>query len=56
MNEFRKIDSTILNLDGISLTKLLCGNSKFEKKVSKNMLLASLNFVLSTKRFKGQLI
>ena len=56
MNELRKIDSSILNLDEISLTKLLLyGDSKFENKVNKKMLLASINFVLSTKRFEGQL-
>ena len=57
MNELCKLDSSILNLDEISLTKLLLyGDSKFENKVNKNILLASINFVLSTKRFEGQLI
>ena len=57
MNELRKLDSSILNLDEISLTKLLLyGDSKFENKVNKKILLASINFVLSTKRFEGQLI
>ena len=57
MNEFRKLDSNILNLDEISLTKLLLyGDSKYENKVNKKILLASINFVLSTKRFEGQLI
>ena len=55
MNELRKLDCSILNLDEISLTKLLLyGDSKFENKVNKNVLLASINFVLSTKRFEGQ--
>ena len=36
MNELRKLDSSILNLDEISLTKLLLyGDSKFENKVNK---------------------
>ena len=57
MNEIRKLDSSILNLDEISLTKLLLyGDSKFENKVNQKILLPSINFVLSTKRFEGQLI
>ena len=56
MNELRKLDSSILNLDEISLTKLLLyGDSKFENKVNKKIL-ASINFVVSTKRFEGQLM
>ena len=50
MNELRKRDSNILNLDEISLTKfILYGESKYENKVNKKILLASINFVLSTK-------
>ena len=57
MNEFCKLESSILNLDEIFLTKLLLyGDSKFENKVNKKILLASINFALSTKRFEGQLI
>ena len=57
MNELRKLYSNILNLDEISLTKLLSyDDSKYENKVNKNILLASMNFVLSTKRFEGQLM
>ena len=57
MNELRKLDSSILNLDEISLTKLLLyGDSKYENKVNKKILLASINFFLSTKRFEGQLM
>ena len=57
MNELRKLESSILNLDEISLTKVpLYGDSKFENKLNKKMLLASINFVLSTKRFESQLI
>ena len=56
-NVFRKFDSNILNLDEISLTKLLwCGDSKRENKVNKKKLLASINIVLSTKWFEDQLM
>ena len=57
MNELPKLDSNILNLDEISLTKLLLyGDSKYENNVNKKILLASINFILSTKRFEGQLM
>ena len=57
MNELCKLDSSILNLDEISLTKLLLyGESKYENNVNKKILLASINTVLSTKRFEGQLM
>ena len=57
MNELRKLDSNILNLDEISLTKLLLyGDSKYENKVNKKVSLASINFVHSTMRFEGQLM
>ena len=57
MNELRKLDSNILNLDEISLTKLLLyGDSKYENNVNKKILLASINFILSTKRFEGHLM
>ena len=57
MNELRKLDPNILNLDEISLTKLLLyGDSKYENKVNKKVLLASINFVLSIMRFEGQLM
>ena len=59
MNELRKRDSNMLNLDEISLTMtklLLYGDSKYENKVNKKIWLASINFVLSTKRFEGQLM
>ena len=56
MNELCQLDSSILNLNEISLTKLLLyGDSKFENKVNKKIL-ASINFLLSTKQFEGQLI
>ena len=41
----------------MSLTKLLLyGDSKYENKVNKKILLASINVVLSTKRLDGQLM
>ena len=57
MNELRKVDSNILNLDEMSLTKLLLyGDSKYENDVNKNILLASINFILSAKQFEGHLM
>ena len=51
MIEFRKLDSNFLNLDEISQTKLhLYGYGKYENNVNKKILLASINFILSTKR------
>ena len=35
---------------------ILYGDSKYENKVNKNILLASVNFVLSTRRFEDQLM
>ena len=55
MNKLLKLDSNILNVDEISLTKLLLyGGSEYENDVNKKIL-ASINFILSTKRFEGQL-
>ena len=57
MNELRKLDSNILNLDEISLTKLLLyGDSKYENNANKKILLASMNFIPSTKQLEGQLM
>ena len=57
MNELHKLDSNILNLDEISVTKLLLyGDSKYENNVNKKISLASISFILSTKRFAGQLM
>ena len=57
MNELCKVDSNILNLDEISLTKLLLyGDSKYENNVNKNILLASINFILSANQFEGHLM
>ena len=45
------------NLDEIFLTKLLLhGDSKYKNNVNKKILLASINFILSSKRFEGQLM
>ena len=56
INKLRKRDSSILKLDEISSTKLLLyGGSKYENKVNKKILLTSINLVVSTKRFEGQL-
>ena len=52
MNEFRKLDSNILNLDETSLSKLLLyGDSKNKNKANEKTLLVSINFVLSSKPF-----
>ena len=57
MNELRKLDSNILNLDEISVPKLLLyGDSKYENNVTKKILLASINFILSAKRFEDHLM
>ena len=56
MNELRQLDSSIRNLDETLTKLLLYGDSKFDNKVNKKILLASVNFVLSTKRFEGQLM
>ena len=57
MYEICKFDSNILNLDDTFSTKLLlCGDSKYENKINENILLAFINFILSTKRFKDQLM
>ena len=50
MNELHKLDCSILNLDEISLPKLLLyGDCKFQNKVNKKILLASINVILYTK-------
>ena len=54
MNEVRNLDFSILNLNEISLTKLpFYGDSKYENKVNKKILLASIDFVLSTSDLKA---
>ena len=57
MNELCKFRSNILNLDDTYSTKLLLhGDNKYENKVNKKILLASVNFILSTKGFEDQLM
>ena len=55
MSELRKRHSNILDLDEISLTKLLSNDhSKYENKV--NDIISFINFILSTKQFEIQLM
>ena len=55
MSELRKCHSNILDLDEISLTKLLShDHSKYENKV--NDIISFINFILSTKQFEIQLM
>ena len=57
MNELIKINSCILTLDEKSLTKLLlCGDGRYDSKKNKSLILASINFIYSSKRFDGQLM
>ena len=52
MNELIKIDSCILTLDEKSLTKLLLyGDDRYDCKTNKSIILASINFIHSSKRF-----
>ena len=59
MNELIKIDSCILTLDRLdekSFTKfLLYGDGRYDSKTSKSIILASIKFIYSSKRFDGQL-
>ena len=55
MNNLIKIDSCILTLDEKSLTKLLLYiDDRYDCKT--NIILASINFIHSSKRFDGQLM
>ena len=57
MNELIKIDSCILTLDEKSLTKLLLyGDDRYDCKTNKSIILASINFIHSSKCFDGQLM
>ena len=52
MNKLIKINSCILTLDEKSLTKLLLyGDDRYDCKTNKNIILASINFIDSSKRF-----
>ena len=57
MHELIKIDSCILTLDEKSFTKLLLyGDGRYDSKTNKSIILASINFIYSSKRFDGQLM
>ena len=57
MNELIKIDSYILALDEKFFTKLLLyGDCRYNSKTNKSIILASINFIYSSKRFDGQLM
>ena len=57
MNELVKTDSCILTLDQKSFTKLLLyGDGRYDSKTNKSIILVSINFIYSSKRFDGQLM
>ena len=57
MNELIKTDSCILTLDEKSFTKLLLyENGRYDSKTNKSIILASINFIYSSKRVDGQLM
>ena len=57
MNKLIKIYSCILTLDEKSLTKLLLyGDDRNNCKTNKSLILASINFIHSSRRFDGQLM
>ena len=52
-----KIVSSILTLDEKSFTKLLlCGDGRYGSKTNQSIILASIKFSHSSKRFDGQLM
>ena len=56
MNKLIKIVSCILILDEKSLTELLLyGDDRYDLKTNKRIVLTSINFIHSSKRFDGQL-
>ena len=57
MNELIRINSRILTLDEKSFTKLLLyRDGRYDIKISKSIMLASVKFIYSSKRFDGQLM
>ena len=57
MNELIEIDLCILTLDDKSFMKLLLyGDGRYDSKTNKSIILASINFMYSSKRFDGQLM
>ena len=52
LNIIANIDSNILNQADTTITKtLLFGNSKYSNKINLKILNASINFILTSKRF-----
>ena len=57
MNELVKTDSYVLTLYEKSFTKLLLyGGGRYDNKINKSIILASINFIYSSIRFDGQLM
>ena len=57
MNELIKINSCILTLEEKYFTKLLLyGDGRYDSKTSTSIILASINFVYSSKRFDRKLM
>ena len=57
INELIKTNSCILRLDETTFTKLLLyGDNRYGYKRSKSVILASINFIHSSKCFGGQLM
>ena len=57
MNELDKIDSCILTLEEKSFNKLLLyRNGRYDRKTSSGIILASIKFIYSSKRFEGKLM
>ena len=57
MNELIKIDSCILTLEEKYFTKLLLyGDGRYDSKTNTSTILASINFVYSSKRFDAKLM
>ena len=57
MIELIKTDSCILTPDEKSFTKLLLyGDGRYDSKTNKSIILTSINFIYSSKRFDGHLI
>ena len=56
MNELIKLDSCILTLEKSFMKLFLYGDDRYDSKTNKSIILASINFVYSSKRFDGQLM
>ena len=59
MNELIKTDSCVLTLDRLDeksfMKFLLYGDGRYNSKTNKSIILASIKFIYSSKRFDGQL-